>query len=589
MRALAMSTGGGMDFWVLTDRSLDIGPSGAAACPSPGSAAGFSSPTLHDAEADGAPASTAASRAFSSHAGSIMSASRRTASAPRPLPFTPARVVAYGEDWDADEPFLFGEGEAVQGHFSGDCIVLRRRIEAPIGGSRLRLRDRVVNIGPEPAALRILYHVNFGFPAIGPDTRVELDGQQVHPAPGAAGPRSPATAAPRPTASAPGFSAATASPYHRGTGAGAPLRAALVRSPAAAQRPRHRARQLRPAGGRHQCRGADTRAGRGVDGRYRDQLREAPHDPRPAPRPPHAARRRPRPPAVLRRHPQPLRPLLRPRHARGRPRQRRAASSTSCRSPATPTGPTCRSTTPRSPNRRLPRQGLRPAASGLARPFRDAPGRRTLPAASPSFRATRSIPPPTATTRSFSPTSIPRRWRWPTIPPPSRLRSAGASATAPSPFPTTSATGSARAGSTGGASIPALSPFVEMVSMHGCAETSETDRPVSPFDGPGERPLDDGARAAVRPRLRRRRQHRPPQRLPRLLRTRPDGRLRRAPRPRRHLVGDAGASHQRPHRRQRPPPRRARRRGPGRPRPCRRAAASLSIEAARAGSSTAST
>jgi pimeloyl-ACP methyl ester carboxylesterase len=66
VRALAFSTGGGLDFWVLTDRSFDLGPvwfrgvrrrgkarpdSGALRCTTP--------------RKTGAAASTAASRAFS--------------------------------------------------------------------------------------------------------------------------------------------------------------------------------------------------------------------------------------------------------------------------------------------------------------------------------------------------------------------------------------------------------------------------------------------------------------------------------------------------------------------------------------------
>ena len=54
VRALAFSTGGGLDFWVLADRSLDIGPlwyrGSPVAWQSP---SGFRSPALHDPEGDG--------------------------------------------------------------------------------------------------------------------------------------------------------------------------------------------------------------------------------------------------------------------------------------------------------------------------------------------------------------------------------------------------------------------------------------------------------------------------------------------------------------------------------------------------------
>ena len=64
---------------------------------------------------------------------------------------------------------------------------------------------------------------------------------------------------------------------------------------------------------------------------------------------------------------------------------------------------------------------------------------------------------------------------------------ARASRAAPSLSRITSATGWARAASTGTRFDPELSPFVEMNSMHGCAEASETDRgylhSMGPVDG----------------------------------------------------------------------------------------------------------
>ena len=139
VRALAMSTGGGMDFWILTDRSFDIGPVWCDGRPVAWQGAnGFRSPTLHDAEADGA---RGFNRSFSGFLVTCGLDHVRQPDGPHPLhgrfPFTPARVVAYGEDWERDEPVLFGEGETVQSRYGGECIVLRRRIEAPIGGREI--------------------------------------------------------------------------------------------------------------------------------------------------------------------------------------------------------------------------------------------------------------------------------------------------------------------------------------------------------------------------------------------------------------------------------------------------------------------
>ena len=95
------------------------------------------------------------------------------------LPFTPSRVTAYGEDWDAAEPVLFAEGEIIQARYGGEAVRLRRRIEAPIGGSTLRIEDVVDNAGGEATPLAILCHFNLGWPAIGPGTTVSLGGEDM--------------------------------------------------------------------------------------------------------------------------------------------------------------------------------------------------------------------------------------------------------------------------------------------------------------------------------------------------------------------------------------------------------------------------
>jgi hypothetical protein len=88
-------------------------------------------------------------------------------------------VTAYGEDWSAAEPVLFAEGEVVQWRHNGEHLALIRRIEAPIGGTSLRIRDRVENRGTAPQRHALLYHMNIGYPFLRPGARLSLDGQPV--------------------------------------------------------------------------------------------------------------------------------------------------------------------------------------------------------------------------------------------------------------------------------------------------------------------------------------------------------------------------------------------------------------------------
>jgi hypothetical protein len=179
VRALAFSTGGGLDFWALTDRAMDIGPlwwrGVQLAWLSPN---GFRSPFLHNAESE-------RGSGFGRMLGGFVNTGGldhiRQPSGPHPLhgrfPFTPASLRAYGEDWEREEPLLYAEVEATQGTRGGPSLRLHRRIEAPIGGNSLTIIDTVENIGAEPVPQAMLYHCNLGFPAIAPGTIVEAQGK----------------------------------------------------------------------------------------------------------------------------------------------------------------------------------------------------------------------------------------------------------------------------------------------------------------------------------------------------------------------------------------------------------------------------
>jgi hypothetical protein len=178
VRALTFSTGGGLDFWALADRSLDIGPLWWRGMPLAWqSPAGFRSPMLHDAEGDGG---LGFGRSFSGFLVTGGLDHIRHPANGQPLhgrlPFTPARVAAYGEDWARDEPVLFCEGEVTQARHGGEALRLTRRIEAPIGGTILAIHDTVENLGPRPWPQASLYHFNLGFPAIADGTVVESAG-----------------------------------------------------------------------------------------------------------------------------------------------------------------------------------------------------------------------------------------------------------------------------------------------------------------------------------------------------------------------------------------------------------------------------
>jgi Domain of unknown function (DUF4432) len=178
VRVLAFDTGGGLAFWALVDRCLDLGTLHWRGVPLAWQGpAGFRHPAFHDAESE------TGQGLMRSFGGLLVTCGLDHIRQPvngQPLhgrlPFTPARLTGYGEDWDAAEPVVFAEGEVVQSRLGGEHLRLQRRLEAPVGGRELRITDAVTNRGPRSIPQALLYHINFGFPLVAPGSLVRLQG-----------------------------------------------------------------------------------------------------------------------------------------------------------------------------------------------------------------------------------------------------------------------------------------------------------------------------------------------------------------------------------------------------------------------------
>jgi hypothetical protein len=204
---IALSTGGGLDCWLLAGRSLDIGPlwwRGRQLGWVPPQ--GFLHPAFRRAEEEGG---HGFARLFG---GALVTCGLSHVRQPADgeplhgrLPFTPARVTLCRER----DGLLEVEGEVVEARLGGPVLVLRRRVEAEAGGAVLRIRDAVENIGPAPAPFAVLYHFNFGWPLVAPGLVARLDGEELPI------PNSPGDPAARPSVTclaAPGGMASLTSP-----------------------------------------------------------------------------------------------------------------------------------------------------------------------------------------------------------------------------------------------------------------------------------------------------------------------------------------------------------------------------------------
>ena len=182
IRVLEFRTGSGLRFTVLVDRALDIGD-----CEFQGKAigwhspAGFRNPNLHDYEGEGG---IAWARSFS---GLLMTCGLDHILGPQEVPadtynypgrptarhslhgrvgLIPGRLTAYGESWDGDRCVLYAEGMVQQSAVFGEDLHLVRRIEADVGGSEIRISDRVVNHGFSRTPHMLFYHVNVSHPLL---------------------------------------------------------------------------------------------------------------------------------------------------------------------------------------------------------------------------------------------------------------------------------------------------------------------------------------------------------------------------------------------------------------------------------------
>ncbi len=85
-----------------------------------------------------------------------------------------AQQLAWGADWQGDRYVLWAEGLLRETSVFGVNLVMKRRISTALDEAKMRIEDRIVNHGFEPAPLMLLQHFNLGFPLVDSTTRLIL-------------------------------------------------------------------------------------------------------------------------------------------------------------------------------------------------------------------------------------------------------------------------------------------------------------------------------------------------------------------------------------------------------------------------------
>lgn len=184
LRVADIYTGSGFRFEVLLDRALDIGAADFAGRPLAWLFPALGTPAQHEPQGlgwlrtFGGGLMTTCGLTQIGHpdedAGESLGLHGRISH----IPGENIRVI---EEWRGDHYVLGVEGRVRQAALFGENLLLTRRITTRMGASHLLIEDVVRNEGFQPAPHMLLYHCNFGFPVVSPDSQLLMRDDSVEP------------------------------------------------------------------------------------------------------------------------------------------------------------------------------------------------------------------------------------------------------------------------------------------------------------------------------------------------------------------------------------------------------------------------
>ena len=184
MRAADIYTGSGFRFTVWLDRAMDIGPAEYNGKPLA---------WLHPAIGTPATYEPAGGNWLRTFGGGLMTTCGLThIGAPEQegsdsfgthgrASHLPAQSISTHCGWNGDAYEISIEGQVRQSVLFGENLLLMRRISTSLGAASLHIEDRLINDGFRPVDTMLLYHCNFGFPVISPDSELIVDESEVLP------------------------------------------------------------------------------------------------------------------------------------------------------------------------------------------------------------------------------------------------------------------------------------------------------------------------------------------------------------------------------------------------------------------------
>jgi len=94
---------------------------------------------------------------------------------------TPAESVSWSENWESDDCVLTISGKVREASVHGPNLLLERTLSTSLHSSSVVINDLVENQGFQESPLMVLYHFNFGFPLLTPQSQIYAPSKRAEP------------------------------------------------------------------------------------------------------------------------------------------------------------------------------------------------------------------------------------------------------------------------------------------------------------------------------------------------------------------------------------------------------------------------
>jgi hypothetical protein len=182
MRVAEIRTGSGLEAEVLLDRGLDLGAVAFAGRPLAWLNPALGGPELYEPQGAGWVRTFGGGLMTTcglTHFGQPEQDGAETLGLHGRISHTRADHVAVVEEWRGEDYILQISGQARQATLFGENLLLTRTITTRLGASTLTVDDVVRNDGWRETPHMILYHCNFGFPVVSPDSELLVNDEGV--------------------------------------------------------------------------------------------------------------------------------------------------------------------------------------------------------------------------------------------------------------------------------------------------------------------------------------------------------------------------------------------------------------------------